>query len=80
MRKYYTRACNFSYGLEARDLIKKKLALPLCGNKNIAFKQIEILSPWARSLPQKWEKGLAIQTGYSSTPDQAGLNENRVFA
>ena len=49
MRKYYTRACNFSYGLEARDLIKKKLALPLCGNKNIAFKQIEILSRVTKS-------------------------------
>ena len=49
MRKYYTRACNFSYGLEAQYLIKKKLALPLCGNKNIAFKQIELLSRITKS-------------------------------
>jgi dihydropteroate synthase len=44
MRKYYTRPCNFSYGNLAKNLIKKKLALPLCGNKHIAFDQIEILS------------------------------------
>ena len=44
MRKYYTRACNFYYGENAKKLIKKKLALPLCGNKDIAFDNIEILS------------------------------------
>jgi len=44
MRKYYTRACNFYYGLRAQNFINKKLALPLCANKNIAFDSIEILS------------------------------------
>ncbi len=44
MRRYYTRACNFYYGVNAKNLIKKKLALPLCGNKDIAFDNIEILS------------------------------------
>ena len=44
MREYYTRACNFYYGQQAQNLIKKKLALPLCGNKNLAFNHIEILS------------------------------------
>ena len=44
MRNYYTRACNFYYGQQAQNLIKKKLALPLCGNKNLAFNYIEILS------------------------------------
>jgi dihydropteroate synthase len=44
MRNYYTRACNFYYGHQAQSLIKKKLALPLCGNKNLAFNHIEILS------------------------------------
>jgi dihydropteroate synthase len=43
MRKYYTRACNFYYGTNAKNLIKKKLALPLCGNKTIAFDNVEIL-------------------------------------
>ena len=44
MRKYYTRACNFHHGRKAQNLIKKKLALPLCGNQNLAFDHIEILS------------------------------------
>ena len=42
MIKYYTRACNFSYGNQAKSLIKKKIALPLCGNRNMAFDKIEI--------------------------------------
>jgi dihydropteroate synthase len=42
MKKYYTRACNFYYGSNAKLLIKKKLALPLCGNKNVAFDKIEV--------------------------------------
>ena len=42
MTKYYTRACNFYYGINAKFLIKKKLALPLCGNNNIAFDKAEI--------------------------------------
>ena len=44
MRKYYTRACNFYYGSIAKELIKKKIALPLCGNNKIAFDKIEILA------------------------------------
>ncbi len=44
MIKYYTRACNFKYGSNARELIKKGLALPLCGNPNISFQDIEIIS------------------------------------
>ncbi len=42
MMKYYTRACNFYYGETAKLLIKKKLALPLCGKKNLAFDNLEI--------------------------------------
>ena len=49
MRNYYTRACNFYHGQQARNLIKKKQALPLCGNKNIAFDHIEILSRKSKS-------------------------------
>ena len=44
MIKYYTRACNFYYGANARELIKKKQALPLCGNRHIAFDKIEFIS------------------------------------
>jgi len=43
MIKYYTRACNFKYGSIARKSIKSKKALPLCGNKNISFDEIEII-------------------------------------
>ncbi len=42
MGKYYTRACNFYHGKLAKKLIKNKLALPLCGNKEIAFDKLEI--------------------------------------
>ena len=44
MIKYYTRACNFYYGEQAKLLIKKHKALPLCGNKYIAFDTLEIFS------------------------------------
>ena len=42
MVKYYTRACNFYYGTHAKILIKKRKALPLCGNKQICFDSVEI--------------------------------------
>ena len=44
MTKYYTRACNFYYGINAKQLIKKKIALALCGNQNIAFDKIEVIT------------------------------------
>ena len=44
MVKYYTRACNFYYGKNANYFIKKKRALPLCGNKDIAFDSIEVFT------------------------------------
>ena len=44
MKKYYTRACNFYYGNISKNLIKKRLSLPLCGNKNISFSKVEIIS------------------------------------
>ena len=42
MKKYYTRACNFFYGLNSKNLIKKRITLPLCGDSNISFNKIEI--------------------------------------
>ena len=42
MRKYYTRPCNFYYGNYAKNLVKIKKALPLAGNINISFDQLEI--------------------------------------
>jgi len=44
MKKYYTRACNFYYGINSKELIKKKKTLPLCGNNEISFDKIEIFS------------------------------------
>ena len=53
MKKYYTRACNFFYGRNSRNLVKKKLSLPLCGDNSISFNQIEILSRNNKSLKSK---------------------------
>ncbi len=44
MRRYYTRACNFFYGNESRLLVNSNKSIPLNGNKNISFDQIEIIS------------------------------------
>ena len=44
MKKYYTRACNFFYGTISKELVKKKLTLPLCGNRKISFNKIEIFT------------------------------------
>ena len=44
MLKYYTRACNFYYGKQAQQLIRTNKALPLCGNKRIAFDTIELFT------------------------------------
>ena len=44
MVKYYTRACNFYYGRLSKNLIKKKIALPLCGNQDISFDKLEIFT------------------------------------
>ena len=44
MGKYYTRACNFYYGLISANKVKKKLSIPLHGNKLISFDTIEIIT------------------------------------
>ena len=44
MQKYYTRACNFYFGKSSLQKVKKKLSLPLGGNKNISFDTIEIIT------------------------------------
>ena len=44
MKKYYTRVCNFIYGKSSVKLINQKKNLPLNGNKEISFSQIEIIS------------------------------------
>ena len=44
MKKYYTRVCNFAYGKSSIKLVKKKTSLPLNGNKEFSFSQIEIIT------------------------------------
>ena len=44
MPKYYTRVCNFYYGSISKILVKKKNSLPLNGNNEISFDQIEIIT------------------------------------
>ena len=51
--KYYTRACNFYHGNQAKILIKSNLALPLCGNSQIAFDHVEIFSRKNKKISSK---------------------------
>ena len=44
MKKYYTRACNFYYNQISKEKIKKKISLPIGGNKLISFDTIELIS------------------------------------
>jgi dihydropteroate synthase len=44
MKKHYTRACNFVYGKSSVKLVNQKKTLPLKGNKEISFSQIEIIT------------------------------------
>ncbi len=44
MTKYYTKACNFYYGSISKDKVKRKLSIPLHGNKLLSFDMIEIIS------------------------------------
>ena len=44
MKKYYTRVCNFAYGKSSIKLVSEKKNLPLNGNKEFSFSQIEIIT------------------------------------
>ena len=50
MIKYYTRACNFYYGDISKIKVRKKISLPLNGNKLISFDTIEIISRQKKQL------------------------------
>ena len=54
MIKYYTRACNFFYGDQAKKLIKNRTGLPLCGNNKIAFTSFEIFSRKKKNIKSKF--------------------------
>ena len=44
MPRYYTRVCNFYYGNTSKTLVKKKKTIPLNGNNEISFDQVELIS------------------------------------
>ena len=44
MSRYYTRVCNFYYGKESKNLVKKKKSIPLHQIKEISFDQIEVIT------------------------------------
>ena len=50
MKKYYTKVCNFAYGKSSIKLIREKKNLPLNGNKEISFGQIEIITRDSRKI------------------------------
>ena len=50
MKKYYTRVCNFAYGKSSIKLVREKKNLPLNGNKEFSFSQIEIITRFSRKI------------------------------
>ena len=50
MKKYYTRVCNFAYGKASKKLVKEKKNLPLRGNKEFSFSQIEIITRFSKKI------------------------------
>ena len=44
MRKYYTKACNFSYNSNPKNKISTKNSLPLNGSAEIYFDSVEIIT------------------------------------
>ena len=43
MQRYYTRACNFYFGNQSKNLVNKKKAIPLHQIKEISFDHVEII-------------------------------------
>ncbi len=44
MSRYYTRVCNFYYGIQSKNLVRKKKSIALHQLKEISFDQIEIIT------------------------------------
>tara|TARA_B100000941_G_scaffold275536_1_gene237474 strand:- start:88 stop:1140 length:1053 start_codon:yes stop_codon:yes gene_type:complete len=44
MDKYYTKPCNFYFGIQSKKKVNTRQSLPLGGNKLISFDTIEIIS------------------------------------
>jgi len=89
MKKYYTRVCNFAYGKSSINLVSKKKNLPLNGNKEFSFNQIEIITRDSRkiinlknikklskSIREKIDKDLKIITKKNN--NFSNLNFNKI--
>ena len=77
MQKYYTRACNFYYNNTSKEYVKKKISLPICGNKSFSFDTIEIITRTNKKkiniksinkLPLKIKKKVLIDINNISKP------------
>ncbi len=44
MQRYYTRACNFYFGSQSKNLVNKKKSIPLHEIKEISFDHVEIIT------------------------------------
>ena len=44
MKRYYTRACNFYYGKQSKNLVKRKKTISLHQIKELSFDQVEIIT------------------------------------
>ena len=62
MPKYYTRACNFSYGIKSKSLVKKRKSLPLNGNDELSFDKVEIVSRTSKKVDAEVKK--IVDAGY----------------
>ena len=77
MQKYYTRACNFYYNNTSKEYVKKKISLPISGNKSFSFDTIEIITRTNKKkiniksinkLPLKIKKKVLIDINNISKP------------
>jgi dihydropteroate synthase len=89
MKKYYTRVCNFAYGKSSIKLVREKKNLPLNGNKEFSFSQIEIITrnskkiidlkdvkKLPKSLREKIDKDLKVITKKNN--NFSNLNFNKI--
>jgi len=70
MPRYYTRVCNFYYGNQSQNLVRKKKAIPLHRINKISFDQIEIIT-------RKSKRNISInQIKYLSEPLKTKINSD----
>ncbi len=80
MGKYYTRACNFYYGPQSAEKVKKKLSFPLHGNRLISFDTIEIITRKnIKKINIKKVKNLKSQIRQKILFDIKKITKNKTF-